>query len=214
MIEDLAGRTAAAADPVDGPPGFATDRGERLGTSDLSLHTAVAELFAQAPAGLPRPAGWTGVLVGHLLNGTIGHEQGSPFRADIGGRDPAELPAYAVGRPRTAAARLGRPAGVRSARDRRVSVAPVRAVRRRRYRPAVAPAGAARPGEPVPRGRNVSRETGLVHRVGSCGDGRFFGDGTDGQYLIVDPARDLAFSTLADEPEMAAIRGCPAPLLA
>jgi CubicO group peptidase (beta-lactamase class C family) len=40
-----------------------------------------------------------------------------------------------------------------------------------------------------------------------------FGWGTDGQYLIVDPVRDLVITTLADQPDMRPIAECLAPLL-
>lgn len=63
-----------------------------------------------------------------------------------------------------------------------------------------------RPDDPLP-------TAGYGHGLWVCGDGRFFGAGTDGQFLIVDPARDLAISTLGDEPDMAAVRACLAPLL-
>lgn len=65
---------------------------------------------------------------------------------------------------------------------------------------------APRPDDPLPK-------VGYGHGLWTCGDGRYFGDGTGGQYLIVDPARDLAISTLADEPDMAAVRACLVPLL-
>ncbi|WP_420119831.1 serine hydrolase domain-containing protein [Nakamurella sp.] len=68
-------------------------------------------------------------------------------------------------------------------------------------------AGPVRPDDPLPK-------AGYGQGLWVCGDGRYFGDGTDGQFLIVDPARDLAVSALGDEPDMAAVRACLAPLLA
>lgn len=250
--------------------GVAIDRGERLGTVELSLRTPVAELFEQAPAGLPRPVGWAGVRVGHLLNGTIGHDEGFLFRRDIGGRDPAGLLDYAIGRPlrhppgthfaysnvgpfvlsvlvqeltgqrltEWVAARVLAPLGLPTPPWRRygrydaggtglrlrprelhaladlfrgggaVDGRPVLSTGwlAAMTSPSVPTPGRTGPGEILPK-------VGYGYGMWSCGDGRYFCDGTDGQYLIVDPRQDLAVSTLADEPDMAALRSGLAPLL-
>lgn len=73
--------------------------------------------------------------------------------------------------------------------------------------PSISTPNPVRPDELLPK-------AGYGYGMWTCGDGRYFGDGTDGQYLIVDPRQDLAITTLADEPDMAALRACLAPLLA
>jgi CubicO group peptidase (beta-lactamase class C family) len=59
----------------------------------------------------------------------------------------------------------------------------------------------------------VLPKVGYGYGMWTCGHGRYFCDGTAGQYLIVDRRQDLAVSTLSDEPDMAALRTCLAPLL-
>jgi CubicO group peptidase (beta-lactamase class C family) len=65
----------------------------------------------------------------------------------------------------------------------------------------------ARPGEVLPK-------IGYGYGMWTGGEDRYFCDGTDGQYLIVDPRHDLAITTLADEFDMATLRSCLRPLLA
>lgn len=251
--------------------GVAIDRSERLGTTPMELGTPVTELFAQLPAEVPRPVGWAGVTVGYLLNGTVGHDVGFMFRADIGDRDQTRLLEYAVGRPLThppgehfAYSNVGpfvvsvlvqELTGQRLATwvaDRVFVPLGIPAVDWRRYgrydaggtglrlrplqlhaladlfraggtfhgkrvlstgwlgtmtSPSIATPNRRGPDEPLPK-------RGYGYGMWTCGDGRYFCDGTDGQFLIVDPARDLAVTALAGEPDMAAIRRCLAPLLA
>ena len=49
--------------------------------------------------------------------------------------------------------------------------------------------------------------------IWSCGDGRYFGDGTGGQYLVVDPERELAVTVLSGDSHMDAIQDALAPLV-
>lgn len=46
-----------------------------------------------------------------------------------------------------------------------------------------------------------------------CQDGSFYCDGTNGQYLIVVPAQDLAIATTGEQPDMKPITRCMVPLL-
>lgn len=73
--------------------------------------------------------------------------------------------------------------------------------------------GSSVPPLPAVRTPEVLPKVGYGYGMWTCGDGRYFCDGTDGQYLIVDPRRGLAVTTMADEPDMAALRSCLAPLL-
>lgn len=61
------------------------------------------------------------------------------------------------------------------------------------------------PADPLP-------QLGYGYGVWVTGDGRFFGSGTGGQYLVVVPGQDRAVTVLADEPDLTAIRRCLAPL--
>lgn len=73
----------------------------------------------------------------------------------------------------------------------------------------VPPPSPADPADPLPR-------TAYGLGVWLCGNGRFFGEGADGQYLVIDPAHDTAVtitSGRADPTAMAAIRQALGPLL-
>jgi CubicO group peptidase (beta-lactamase class C family) len=60
---------------------------------------------------------------------------------------------------------------------------------------------------------DVLPKYGYGYGLWICGDGRYFCWGTDGQYLIVVPDRDLVITTLADQPDMEPITSCLLPLL-
>lgn len=59
----------------------------------------------------------------------------------------------------------------------------------------------------------VLPKAGYGYGIWNCGDGRYFGDGTGGQYLVVDPDRDLTVTVLSDESDMGAIQVALAPLV-
>lgn len=56
-------------------------------------------------------------------------------------------------------------------------------------------------------------KSGYGYGIWSCGDGRYFGDGTGGQYLVVDPERELAVTVLSGDSDMDAIQDALAPLV-